>query len=148
VTAEPTETTESPAFAQFPYRRPRVPAAGIPQPMAVDALVEVVSPSRTLVVRPAKRGGYAWTLWMHAHLALVERPGANLPEATGPGSRFISRGQAGENFSLRFKFYDGAEAAAAYRQLVSKSGLAAWAVVDRETHRFLSVKFFHRGFPT
>ena len=67
---------------------------------------------------------------MQAHLALVERPWADLPEARGPGSRFISRGEPGENWNLRFKFYDGGDAAAAYREPTGKPGLAAWAVIN------------------
>jgi hypothetical protein len=95
------EATETPAFCDrqalraLPIRRTTMATARVPQPMAVDGVVEVVAASRTLVVRPVKRAGYAWTLWMQAHLALVERPWADLPEARGPGSRFISRGEPG-----------------------------------------------------
>ena len=64
---------------------------------------------------------------MQAHLALVERPWADLPEARGPGSRFIST--ASPRLEFRFKFYDGGDAAAAYREPTGKPGLAAWAVI-------------------
>jgi hypothetical protein len=66
----------------------------------------------------------------------------------GLGAGSSPAASPGENWNLRFKFYDGGDAAAAYREPTGKPGLAAWAVINPETGRFLSVRFFHRAFPT
>jgi hypothetical protein len=46
--------------------------AVLPDPLAADAVVMIVSDTRTLAVRPGEASGYAPHLWRVGHRALVE----------------------------------------------------------------------------
>jgi hypothetical protein len=120
----------------------------VPQPLAVDGAVFNDVAVRTLIVRLSERaGGYARLLWREGHGALLEaeangfRTGAPTVWASAPGIDRIAHGLPGDDLALRFYFQPGEPA---YAALVGKPGLTAIVTLDRETSRFLTVKFLNR----
>jgi hypothetical protein len=113
-----------------------------PPAARVDGVVTNDAAARTLVVRLSERAeGYARLLWREGHRALMEaeangfRTGAPTLWASAPGSYQIAHGLRGENGTLRFHFQPGEPA---YQKLVSKPGLTATVVLDRETSHTLN----------
>jgi hypothetical protein len=105
--------------------------------------------ARTLVVRLSENaGGHARLLWRQGHQALLSaeesgwRTGARTVWAGAPGSGRIAFAvpvtaeRCGSTSS---------RASRLYRRLVSKPGLTATVVLDRETSRILNVRFHHRS---
>jgi hypothetical protein len=121
----------------------------VPSPMAVVSVVSAIIPERTLVVRISDtESGYAKLTWRTAWRALksAEESGWRTADptvyASAPGAFQVAPATAGDDVFgglLRFRFADEK----AYLQLVSQPGLTAFVVLDRESHRFLSVKFRH-----
>jgi hypothetical protein len=120
--------------------------------MAVVGVVSSVISERVLVVRVSdNENGYARSTWRTAYQALksAEESGwsRNTPTvwASTDKSDNVAFAVAGDPvFGGLLKFTFAGEAAyQQYLQLVAKPGLTAVVVLDRETHRFLSVKFRH-----
>ena len=119
----------------------------LPDPVAFAAVVVNDPVSRTLIVRPAGKGGYGAVLWRQAHRELVEdlrisaifgytAPG--VPAHT-PSRRDVARGVHALDGSLQFHF---PLRDPAYAELVGKP-ISAIVVLDRATKSILSVKFRH-----
>src|SRR5829696_4234179 len=124
---------------------------GLPDPLAVDAVVVNDIATRTLVVKPAKAGSYAGLLWREGHRKLMQadQGGRTYHDqingnyardvwASGAGRREIARGKPAADGSLRFKFERGDPS---YMALVSTPWLGAIVVVDRASSQILGVKF-------
>jgi hypothetical protein len=124
----------------------------VPQPLAVDAVVSNDVAAKTLVVRlPEAEQGHGRLLWRQAHQQLVAAeeswwrsgpPTLWASSALGVGQ--VAHAVPGDLQTLRFHFQPGV---AAYQQLVSRPGLSAVITVDRETSRFLTVRFHNRSQP-
>jgi DNA processing protein len=71
---------------------------------------------------------------------LVDQGGAPTLWAGAPGSHQIAHGLPGDNAALTFRFAPGVEA---YGKLVSKPGLTATVVLDREICRIMGVRFLN-----
>jgi hypothetical protein len=119
----------------------------VPQPFAVDGVVTNDLPSRSLSVRLSETAsGYQSLWWKQAWLQLkaaVEDGWRNHPfvYASAPGARDVAHVHPGDFRTLTVTFPPGVTA---YTELISKPGLVAIAVVDRNTSRFTGVKFLHR----
>lgn len=121
----------------------------LPQPVAVDGVVFNEAGSRTLYVRlPDTATGYTKLLWQAGWQQLRRAEEAGWPTsgapwvwASTPTASKVVHGGAGEAGTLRFHWPVGT---AGYSELVSRPGLVAIATLDRNSHRFLSVKFLHR----
>jgi hypothetical protein len=122
----------------------------LPSPMAVTGVVSHVIPERVLVVRISDTAsGYERLTWKEAWRALksAEERGwrgyADPPVwADTAKADKVAHAVAGDAVFgglLRFTFGDEA----VYMQLVGQPHLTAFVMLDRETHRFLSVKFRH-----
>jgi hypothetical protein len=121
----------------------------VPQPLAVDAAVDVDFAGRALSVRlPDAAGGHERSLWRSAHQALLaaERSGwrSRVPTvwAHTDRRRDIAHGRPGEFASLRFTFARVPDSA--FSELVGRPRLAAIVVIDRSAGHFMSVRFLHR----
>jgi hypothetical protein len=121
----------------------------LPEPLAVDAAVDVDFDSRVLAVRlPDAAGGHTQSLWRQAHLALLaaERSGfrSRVPSvwAHTDRRRDLAHGRPGEFATLRFTFPRTPDSA--FSELVGRPRLAATVVIDRSAGHFMSVRFFHR----
>jgi hypothetical protein len=124
----------------------------LPSPMAVVGVVSSIIPERVLVVRISdNENGYARSTWKSAYGALkrAEESGwsRNTPRvwASTDKSDNVAFAVAGDPvFGGLLKFTFAGEAAySQYLQMVATPGLTASVMLDRETHRFLSVKFRH-----
>jgi hypothetical protein len=125
--------------------------AGVPRPLAVDGVVANDAAVRTLVVRLSENaGGYARLLWRQGYGALVKaeesgwHTGPPAVWAGAPGGDRVAFAVPGDGLTLRFHFQPGEPV---YQKLVSKPGLTATVVLDRETSHFLTVKFSNRSRP-
>ena len=122
----------------------------LPQPQAVDGIVDVDIAARTLFVRRSElSNGYQRLLWREAygHLVAAEESGwrnaSPVWASTVGGFDQIAHAVPGDGLTLRFQFPPAADSA--YTKLISKPGLAAVVSIDRGTHRFLRVGFTNRG---
>jgi hypothetical protein len=104
-----------------------------------------------LVVRLSENAeGYARLLWRQGYLALVKaeesgrRTGPPTVWTGAPGSDRVAFAVSGDRQTLRFYFEPGEPA---YQKLVSKPGLTATVVLDRETSHILNVKSHNRSRP-
>jgi hypothetical protein len=71
--------------------------------------------------------------------------GGNIVYAYSPGRGRVVQGFPGPGFTLRFEFSSEGVQGAAYRELLRQpGGLGAVATVDRDTPRFIDVRFFCR----
>ena len=120
----------------------------VPSPLAVGAAVTIDVPSRTLAVRLSETaGGYEQHLWREAHSALLRdqdsgwRGSGPVVWCSAPGRRDIVPAVAGDFGMLLARFRPGESA---YTELVGRPRLYAIVVLDREQHRFLTVKFLNR----
>ena len=123
----------------------------LPQPMAVTAVVSSVISERVLVVRISDTAsGYERQCWRTAFQALRRSEeggwrdaGPAVYASTDTADRVASAvaGDAVFGGLLRFTFAPGEPS---FVQLVGKPGLTCLVVLDRSSHRFLSVKFKHR----
>jgi hypothetical protein len=123
-------------------------AERLPTPLAVDGVVAIDTPSRTLAVRLSESaGGYEQHLWREAHGALSREQDSGWRGATStvwcsaPGQRNIMAATAGDFQMLLARFRPGESA---YTELVGRPRLYAIVTMDRELARFLAVKFLHR----
>ena len=122
----------------------------VPQPVAVDGVVFNDVATRTLTVRlPDNASGYTKLLWQQGWQQLRRAEEAGWPSsgapwvyASTPSANRVVHGLPVVGGQLAFHFPAGT---AGYTELISKPGVVAIAVLDRGTHRFLSVKFLHRG---
>jgi hypothetical protein len=122
----------------------------IPQPQAVDGVVDIDIATRTLIVRRSElANGYTRLLWREAHRALVADEETGWRNAqpvwastVGAGDR-IAYAVPGDGLALKFRFPPTADSA--YTKLISRPGLAAVVTIDRGTCRFLRVGFTNRG---
>ena len=120
----------------------------VPTPLAVDAVVIVDMASRSLAVRLSdKASGYEQHLWREAHGALSREQDSGWRGATStvwcsaPGRRDITTVTAGDWQMLLARFRPGESA---YTELVGRPKLYAIVTIDRESSRFLTVKFLNR----
>jgi hypothetical protein len=118
----------------------------VPQPFAVDGVVTNDLPSRSLGVRLSERAsGYESLWWKQAWLQLraaVENGWRNHPYvyASTTGAYQVAHVEPADFQTLRVSFAPGV---AAYAELISRPGLVAIATIDRNTSRFLGVRFLH-----
>jgi hypothetical protein len=113
----------------------------VPSPLACTGVVSNDPAARVLSVRLSENErGYARLLWRQGYQAEESgwRTGAPAVWASAPGSDRVAFAVPGDGGTLRFHFHPGEPA---YQKLVSAPGLTAFVVVDRETSRFMSVKF-------
>jgi hypothetical protein len=119
----------------------------LPAPFAVDAVVVSDIATRSLGVRLSETAsGYQRLWWKTAHQQLkaaVENGWRNHPFvwASAPGAYQVAHAQPADFSMLQVHFPVGT---AGYSELVSRPGLYAIAVIDRNSSRFLSVKFLNR----
>ena len=119
----------------------------LPSPIAVDGVVVTDVVARSLGVRLSETAnGYQRLWWKQAHQALkaaVENGWASHPYvyASTPSAYQVAHVQPGDFQMLTVHFPVGT---AGFSELISKPGLVAIAVVDRNSAQFLSVKFLHR----
>jgi len=119
--------------------------------MAVTGVVSSIIPERVLVVRITDQAnGYERQCWREAYQALrrsEERgwrdSGPTVWASTDTADRVASATAGDPVFGglLRFTFRPGEPS---FVQLVGKPDLSCFVVLDRSSHRFLSVKFKHR----
>jgi hypothetical protein len=126
-----------------------IAAEKLPQPKAVVGVVDNDVANRTLFVRLTEHAsGYERLLWRQAYGQLVQAEQAGWPAnhrfvwASAPGAFQVAHVLPGDYATLKVHFPTSVEA---YQKLISRPRLTALATVDRETHRFLSVKFQNRG---
>jgi hypothetical protein len=117
----------------------------VPQPKAIDCVVVVDYPSRTLYARlPDSSTGLGRSHWTQAwqQLKLDEERGSRAPDlwASTPTSDRVARVTAGEGQQLKVFFEPGN---AVYSQLISKP-LVGIATVDLAQKWFLRLSFLHR----
>lgn len=125
----------------------------VARPLAIIGAVSNEPESRTLIVRrPKDTTGYEAFLWRQAHEQLVLAEDRGWPTngmrvvwCSAGGKPDLVHAAPGQNLTLRFHFPAGSPAGKVYTELVSRPGLSAIVVVDRETHYFLNVKFRNRG---
>jgi hypothetical protein len=122
----------------------------LPSPLAVTGVVSSIMLERVLVVRISDTAsGYERETWREAWRALKasEERGwrdadptvyANTDKADKVAS--AAAGDAAFGGLLRFTFGPDDPS---YVQLVGQPGLTAFVMLDRSSHRFLSVKFRH-----
>jgi hypothetical protein len=125
-------------------------AERLPSPHAVTGVVSSIIPEHVLVVRISdNENGYARSAWREAHAALRRsehsgwRDAAPTVWASTDNADKVASATAGDPVFgglLRFSFADEA----AFMRLASQPGLSAFVIVDRQTQRFLSVKFRNR----
>ena len=123
----------------------------VPSPLAVTGLVDVDVPSRTLTVMLSDaEQGYPRLVWRESYAALRRseqsgwRTGQLTIWASTDSADKVASATAGDAVFgglLRFVFPPGE---ASFVQLVGKPGLTAIVVLDRSSHRYMSVKFKHR----
>ena len=119
----------------------------VPQPFAVDGVVTNDLPSRSLSVRlPDTASGYENLWWKQAWLQLraaVQDGWRRHPFvwASAPGAYQVAHAQPGDFQTLQVTFPPGVTV---YTELISRPGLMAIAVIDRNNGRFTGVKFLHR----
>jgi hypothetical protein len=119
----------------------------VPEPIAIDAVVVTDVVSRSLGVRLSETtSGYQRMWWKSAHQALraaVESGWARHPFvwASTPTAYQVAHVQPADFAMLQVTFPVGT---AGYSELISRPGLYAIATVDRNSNRFLAVKFLHR----
>jgi hypothetical protein len=120
----------------------------LPTPLAVDGVVVTDVLARTLGVRLSElANGYSRMWWRTAHTALkaaVENGWANHPFvwAAIPGARQVAHLQPADFLMLSVHFPVGT---AGISELISRPGLAAIATIDRNSGRFVGVKFLNLG---
>ena len=120
----------------------------LPSPLVLEAVVITDVLARSLAVRLSENaGGYQKLWWKTAHTALkaaVENGWANHPFvwASTPTAYQVAHVQPADFSMLTVHFPVGT---AGFSELISRPGLYAIAVIDRNSSRFLSVKFLHRG---
>ena len=116
----------------------------LPQPVALDGVVINDLPSRSLSVRlPEAASGYEKLWWKQAWLQLraaVEDGWRKHPYvwASTPGAYQVAHVEPGDFQTLVVSFPSGL---AAYSELIIRPGVVAIATVDRNSNRFLGVKF-------
>ena len=122
----------------------------LPQPQAVDGVVDVDVAARTLFVRRSElSNGYSKLLWREAygHLVADEESGwrnaSPVWASTVGGFDQAAHAVPGEGLALKFRFPPTADSA--YTKLISRPGLAAVVSIDRSSCRFLRVGFTNRG---
>jgi hypothetical protein len=118
--------------------------------MAVTGVVSSIIPERVLVVRISDTASSHERLtWKEAWRALKASEERGWRDAnptvyanTDTADKVASAvaGDAAFHGMLRFTFAPGEQS---FVQLVGKPGLTCFVVLDRESHRFLSVKFRH-----
>ena len=120
----------------------------LPSPVAIDGVVVTDIATRSLGVRLSETAsGYQRLWWKTAHQQLkaaVENGWANHPYvwASTPSVYQVAHVQPADFSMLTVHFPVGT---AGFSELISRPGLYAIAVIDRNSSRFLSVKFLHRG---
>ena len=121
----------------------------IPQPLIVDAVVDIDTLSRTLAVRLSEREqGIPRMLWKEAHAALVkaEQSGwlTGLPTlyASAPSADKVAWATPGRFGVLLFSFPKGE---AAFAELIGKPRLVARVGIDRSSAHFINVRLFHQS---
>jgi hypothetical protein len=122
----------------------------VPSPMAIVGVVSPIASEHVLMVRIAdSESGYARSAWRIAFQALKSaaengwRTSDPTVWASTDKAIDVAHVTAGDPIFgglLRATF----NAPQAYLQLVGNPGLTAFVMVDRETQRFLSVKFKNR----
>ncbi len=119
----------------------------LPQPSAVESVVDTDVLTRTLGVRLSEREvGYSKLLWREAFQQLraaAENGWRNHPfvYASTPDNYQVAHAAPGEFQTLKVHFPVGV---AGYATLIGQPGLVAIVTIDRSTRRFLAVKFLNR----
>lgn len=123
----------------------------VPSPMAVVGVVSAIIPERVLVVRISDTAsGYERQCWREAHQALRRseqrgwRDSSPTVWASTDSADRVASATAGDPIFgglLRFTFRPGEPS---FVQLVGKPDLSCFVLLDRSSHRLLSVKFKHR----
>jgi hypothetical protein len=119
----------------------------VPAPAALDGVVVSDITTRSLGVRlPETASGYQRLWWKQAHQQLkaaVEDGWSRHPYvwASTPSAYRAVHVQPADFAMLQVTFPVGT---AGYSELISRPGLYAIATVDRNSNRFLAVKFLHR----
>jgi hypothetical protein len=119
----------------------------LPAPIPIDGVVVADVVARTLGVRLSETAsGYQRLWWKQAHQQLkaaVESGWARHPFvwASTPTAYQVAHAQPADFAMLQVTFPVGT---AGYSELISRPGLYAIATVDRNSNRFLAVKFLHR----
>ena len=119
----------------------------LPQPFAIDAVVVTDVASRSLGARLSETAsGYQRMWWKTAHQSLkaaVEDGWRNHPFvwASTPNADRVAHVEPADFSMLTVHFPVGV---AGYAELISRPGLYAIAVVDRNSGRFLGLKFLNR----
>jgi hypothetical protein len=122
-------------------------AERVPSPVAVDAVVDIDTPNRTLVLRVSEREtGYNRLWWREAHTALkaAEQDGWRTHRhvwASAPNAYRVAHAVPGDYQMLLVRFPTGVSA---YAELVGRPGLVALVTVDRNSGRFMGVSFSNR----
>ena len=121
----------------------------LPQPQAVDGIVDIDIATRTLIVRRSElANGYTRLLWREAHRQLVADEQAGWRNAqpvwasTLGGFDQAAHAVPGDGLALKFRFPPTADSA--YTKLISRPGLSAVVTIDRSSCRFLRVGFTNR----
>jgi hypothetical protein len=127
----------------------------IPQPLIVDAVVDIDTPSRTLAVRLSENEqGYGRLLWKEAHAALVKAEqsgwvtGTPTLYASAPSAEKVAWATPGDFGMLLFRFPSGV---AAFAELIGKprwlhgSGLIGAAAPSSTFGCFISREPFPSG---
>ena len=118
----------------------------LPSPTAIDDVVVTDVATRSLGVRLSElSSGYEKMWWKTAHQALrsAKESGWNSHPfvwASTPSAYQVAHVQPSDFQMLQVTFPTGTP----FGELISKPGLYAIAVIDRNSARFLSVKFLHR----
>lgn len=119
----------------------------LPAPVAIDGVVVTDVTARSLGVRlPETANGYTRLWWKTAHQQLKAAKGdgwATHPYvwASTPSAHQVAHVQPADFSMLTVHFPVGT---AGFSELISRPGLYAIATVDRNSNRFLAVKFLHR----
>ena len=126
-----------------------VAAERLPSPLAVDGVVAIDTPSRTLAVRLSDTAsGYEQHLWREAHGALSREEGSGWRGrsitvwCSAPGHPNIVAAVPGDFQMLLARFRP---AESVFTELVGRPKLAAIVVLDRELAQFMAVRFLNRG---
>jgi hypothetical protein len=119
----------------------------VPEPLAIDAVVVSDIATRSLGVRLSENASEHQRLWWktaHQQLkAAVEDGWRSHPFvwASTPTAYQVAHVQPADFSMLTVHFPVGV---AGFSELISRPGLYAIATVDRNSNRFLAVKFLHR----
>jgi hypothetical protein len=119
----------------------------LPQPLAIDAVVVSDIATRSLGVRLSENAsGYQRLWWKTAHQQLkaaVENGWQNHPfvRASIPGASDVANVQPADFGMLTVHFPVGT---GGFSELISRPGLVAIVVVDRNSGRFTNLRFLHR----